>query len=203
MDQLIEGYRAFRETRWPEQQQLYETLASGQAPRLLVIACCDSRVDPATIFGVKPGEIFVVRNVANLVPPYAQNSPGVHGTSAAIEFAVTRLQVRTVLVLGHARCGGVTAALEEDEGSGGGGFMARWLDLIDRPLRHLARMQTDPQTALERESVRLSLGRLMTFPFVAEAVGEGRLSLEGARFDIADGSLEVLDRATGTFRLVD
>jgi carbonic anhydrase len=151
---------------------------------------------------VKPGEIFVVRNVANLVPPFEAKSAGLHGTSAAIEYAVTHLKVRTILVLGHARCGGVTAALG-DETNEDHSFLTRWLDLIDPPIRHLARMQGDPQTALERESVRLSLGRLMTFPFVAQAVGEDGLTLEGARFDIADGSLEMLDRGTGTFQLVE
>lgn len=198
MDRLIEGYRRFRATRWPEQHRVYASLAEGQAPRFLVIACCDSRVDPATIFDAAPGEIFVIRNVANLVPPFEEGA-GLHGTSAAIEFAVRRLKVETILVLGHARCGGITAALDT-QGNPGTTFLNGWIGLIEPAVRNLARMQDDPQTALERESVRLSIGRLLTFPFIAEPVARGELKLEGARFGIADGQLEVLDRRTGLFK---
>ena len=130
MEHLIEGYRVYRKERWPELRALHERLAeSGQEPRTLVIACADSRVDPATIFNASPGELFVVRNVANLAPPF-EEAPGFHGVSAAIEFAVKQLKVETILVLGHARCGGVAAALEErprDPHS----FLDAWISLFD------------------------------------------------------------------------
>lgn len=196
MKRLLEGYRAFRDERWPRERALYEALAQGQAPRLLVIGCSDSRVDPATIFGAGPGELFVIRNVANLVPPFDQGE-GLHGTSAAIEYAVKVLHVRTILVMGHAQCGGVQAAL-----TGGVGedmrFLRSWIDLLT-PARLVCEALPDTQTALERESIKVSLQRLMTFPFVRAAVEAGVLALEGARFDIADGGLELWDAATDRF----
>jgi carbonic anhydrase len=196
MQRLLSGYRAFRDQRWPQERALYEALAQGQTPRLLVIGCSDSRVDPATIFGAGPGELFVIRNVANLVPPFDQGE-GLHGTSAAIEYAVKVLKVRTILVMGHAGCGGVQAAL-----SGGVGsdmrFLRSWIELLE-PARLECEALPNGQEALERASIKLSLDRLMTFPFVADGVANGALSLEGARFDIADGRLEVLDPASGAF----
>lgn len=196
MQRLLAGYRAFRAQRWPHERALYEALAQGQAPRLLVIGCSDSRVDPATIFGAGPGELFVVRNVANLVPPHDQGD-GLHGTSAAIEYAVKVLRVRTILVMGHARCGGVAAALTGQVGSEMR-FLKSWIDLL-APARLQCEAVPDSQTALEREGVKLSIARLATFPFVAEALAEKTLAIEGARFDIADGGLEVLDHETGQF----
>jgi carbonic anhydrase len=132
MQRLLNGYKAFREQRWPKERALYGALAEqGQSPRMLVIACCDSRVDPATIFDSGPGELFIVRNVANLVPPYEQGE-GLHGTSAAIEFAVRKLRVRTILVLGHAQCGGVSAALAA-EPDPSDIFIAPWIELLAPP----------------------------------------------------------------------
>ena len=203
MQRLLNGYKAFREQRWPKERALYAALAQqGQSPRMLVIACSDSRVDPATIFDAGPGELFIVRNVANLVPPYEQGE-GLHGTSAAIEFAVRRLSVRTILILGHAQCGGVAAALtpQQDEDDQ---FIRPWIALIE-PARarcacHAPASGRDPQTALEHESIKLSIERLLTFPFVAQAVAGGGLALEGAHFGIADEQLELLDRETGEFR---
>ncbi len=201
MDDLIAGYRKFRERRWPAERELYETLAGQQQrPRTFVISCCDSRVDPATIFSARPGELFVARNVANLVPPFEQ-SGSYHGTSAAMEFAVTALQVETILVMGHARCGGVAASLSPKELLPGS-FLAQWIRLLD-PAVARAEGSDDPQTLVERESVRLSLERLRGFPFVAEAIRARGLQLRGARFGIADGRLEILDPVTGAFEPVD
>lgn len=201
MQRLIEGYRAFRAGRWPEERAHYEELAKGQAPEYLVISCCDSRVDPATIFGVRPGELFVVRNVANIVPPYEEGG-GFHGTSAAISFAVLALNVRYIVVMGHAQCGGVKAALDTTgETAAPLPFLSQWIDLITPAVGRCAQ-EHDPQTALEREAVKLSLERLMTFPFITQRVTAGTLSLEGARFGIADGQLEWLDKASGEFRPV-
>lgn len=200
MDKLIDGYRRFRSGRYLEQRALYDQLAEGQAPRLLVIACSDSRVDPATIFDVAPGEIFIVRNVANLVPPFEQGD-GLHGTSAAIEFAVEQLQVKTILVLGHARCGGVSAALGPAPPRSHYGFLSAWIGLLDEARAQLPGGE-DPQRALELQSILVSLQRLRSFPFVAEAEAAGRLELVGARFDIATGALDVFDRSRAGFEPV-
>jgi carbonic anhydrase len=197
MEKLLSGYRAFREQRWPRERALYAALAQGQSPRLLIIGCSDSRVDPATIFDAGPGELFVVRNVANLVPPFEQGD-GLHGTSAAIEFAVKKLKVSAILVLGHARCGGVTAALQE-EALTDTQFLVPWIGLLAPAKARCAHLHGDLQTALERESIRLSLQRLHEFSFIREAMERDGLKLHGARFDIADGSLELLSAETGDF----
>lgn len=201
MDHLIEGYRIYRERRWPELRTLHQQLAErGQAPRTMVIACADSRVDPATIFNAGPGELFVVRNVANLVPPFEQGR-GLHGVSAAVEFAVLNLKVGTVLVLGHAQCGGVAAALETKERNPHS-FLDSWIGLLDPAKARIGGDRHHPQTALEYESIRVALENLATFPFVARAIDAGALSLAGARYGVADGGLEVLDPASGAFKLV-
>jgi carbonic anhydrase len=202
MDKLIEGYREYREKRWPELQSLHRRLAErGQSPKTLVIACADSRVDPATIFNAGPGELFVVRNVANLAPPF-EEAPGFHGVSAAIEFAVTQLKVETILVLGHAQCGGVAAALQ-DRARNPQSFLDAWISLLDRAKgRVLEAHSTDPHSDLEHESIRVTLENLATFPFVQEAIRTRGLKLEGARYGVADGGLELLDHETGAFNPV-
>ena len=171
----------------------------GQAPRTLVIACADSRVDPATIFNAGPGELFVVRNVANLAPPFEQGI-GLHGVSAAIEFAVTHLKVETVLVLGHAQCGGVAAALEErprDPHS----FLDAWISLLDTAKSRISE-GGDRVSELERESIRVTLENLATFPFVEDAIKSRGLNLIGMRYGVADGGLELLNTVTGVFEPV-
>jgi carbonic anhydrase len=200
MDQLLAGYKRFRARRWVEQRELFEHLAEGQKPRILVIACSDSRVDPAQIFDVAPGELFVVRNVAALVPPCEQGE-GLHGTSAAIEFAVEGLGIKTVLVMGHARCGGVAAAIERGRwGTKSSGpatnmtFVNAWIDLLAPVVEAL---QGADLKATERGGVELSLANLMTFPFVAQKVADGILNLEGARFDIATGELDLYNQDRG------
>jgi carbonic anhydrase len=200
MEKLIEGYRAFRAARWPAERTNYEQLAKGQKPEQLVIACSDSRADPATIFSARPGEMFVIRNVANIVPPYEEGG-GFHGTSAALAFAVIVLQVKNILVMGHAQCGGVAAALDHRTIEHVP-FLEPWIDLlgpaIDR-CTHDHHQDVTRQEAVERECVKLSLERLMTFPFVAERVQAGSLRLHGARFGIAEGKLDVLDKDRGIF----
>jgi carbonic anhydrase len=168
----------------------------------MVIACSDSRVDPATIFGTRPGEVFVVRNVANLVPPF-DPSGGLHGVSAAIEFAVTSLKVEEILVLGHGSCGGVKASLSgalKDAKPGEGGFVAEWIKLLDDArTRVVAEHGTGPegQTALEQEGVKVSIENLKTFPFVRERLDAGTLTLHGAVFAIDDGKLRILQEDGG------
>ena len=198
MDELIDGYHRFRNGRWPQLKGLFETLAEGQSPRALVIACADSRVDPASIFDAAPGELFIVRNVANLVPPFEQGE-GFHGTSAAIEFAVTALQVNVILVMGHARCGGCAAALSPEK-LAPGSFLRPWLGLLEPAKARIAHLREGLQDALEHESIRVALENLRTFPFVSQAMAEGRLRLEGARFDIVTGVLELFEQDTGAFR---
>jgi len=197
MDRLIEGYRRFRAEVWPRERSRFEALAAlGQRPRALVIACSDSRVDPQMIFNAAPGELFVIRNVANLVPPCAPDA-AYHGTSAALEFAVRVLAVRDIVVVGHALCGGVRALLEGAPPEAGD-FVAPWMR-IARAARERT-LACEPaearQEACEHEVVRLSLANLMTFPWVREAVEAGRLRLHGLHFDIRSGILVAL-RADG------
>lgn len=195
---MIEGYYRFRGGEWLEERESWRELSGGQSPKVMIIACSDSRVDPATIFGTRPGEVFVVRNVAALVPPY-ETTPGLHGVSAAVEFAVTKLKVEEILVMGHGACGGVNAALTrslKDAEFGDGKFVADWIGLLDDARDKVeAEHGTGPegQTALEQEGVRVSIANLMTFPFVKERVDAGELSIHGAVFAIADGKLKVLE----------
>lgn len=205
-DELHEGYRRFRAGRYAEEAGRYEALARGQQPRTMVIGCADSRVDPATIFAAGPGELFVVRNVAALVPP-CEETGAHHGTSAALEFAVSVLGVSNIVVLGHGLCGGVAAALAAAEERPVGRFIRPWVELLadvrDEVIAHTRPGETENrQKALERMAVRQSLRNLASFPFIAEAAGAGRLRLDGAWFSIAEGALLWLDRETGAFEPV-
>jgi carbonic anhydrase len=201
---LVAGYRRFRESGWKQERDRWAALAEGQSPKVMVIACSDSRVDPATIFDTSPGEMFVVRNVANLVPPFEVGG-GRHGVSAALEFAVTQLEVPEIVVMGHGQCGGVHAALSrrfEHAAPGAGGFIAHWIDLLDDARDHVAaELGSGPEAlrALELETVRVSLKNLRTFPPIQEREAAGKLALHGAYFAIADGRLHLLDEASGEF----
>jgi carbonic anhydrase len=201
---LVEGYAAFVAGRLPrETERLAELAETGQRPEIMVIGCCDSRVSPEVIFDARPGELFVVRNVGNLVPPYAPDGRA-HGVSAALEFAVMALKVKHIVVLGHARCGGVAAAADEGAPLSPGDFIGQWIKLLD-PAKAAAGPQgalsrEDFLTRLEHEGVKLSLANLMTFPCVNILAGRGKLTLHGAYFGVATGVLSVLDRATGAFR---
>ena len=201
---LLNGYRRFREERWRHERERWEELAEGQTPKVMVIACSDSRVDPATIFDTSPGEMFVVRNIANLVPPF-EIGGGRHGVSAALEFAVTQLEVPEIVVMGHGQCGGVHAALSrrfEHAALGEGGFIAHWIDLLDDARDKIVHEHGHGQAAtraLEEETVRVSLENLRTFPPITERERAGELTLHGAYFAIADGTLHLLDEATGEF----
>ena len=203
-DGLLAGYQRFRAGDWERQRARWERLAQGQSPRIMVIACSDSRVDPTQIFDVSPGEIFVVRNVANLVPPF-ETTEGHHGVSAALEFAITQLEVPEIVILGHGACGGVRASLDhafEGMPPGRGGFIATWMSLIqDARDRIVAEMGQGPEAvrALEMECVKVSLGNVRSFPSVPEREAAGRLRLRGAYFAIADGVLHLLDETSGAF----
>jgi carbonic anhydrase len=197
---LIDGYHRFRTSEYRRHRDRWEALSEGQSPRVMVIACSDSRVDPAQIFDSVPGEIFSVRNIANLVPPFELGG-GRHGVSAALEFAVTQLEVGEVVVLGHGSCGGVAAALSQrfhGAPPGAGGFIDHWVDMLDEARdRIVAEFGTGPEAvrALELETVRVSLRNLRTFPCIPEREAAGTLKLRGAYFAIADGVLHVMDDA--------
>jgi carbonic anhydrase len=204
-ERLIEGYSAFRSGRLRTEQDRYATLAeSGQSPEVMVIGCCDSRVSPEVIFDAQPGELFVVRNVANLVPPYTPDGAQ-RAVSAALEFAVQALRVKHIVVLGHALCGGIRAYTEPSEPLSPGDFIGKWMALI-APAAEAAgpqashRSREDYLTHLEQISVVKTLDNLMTFPCVRILVERGRLTLHGAYFGVATGQLLVLDRETGEFR---
>lgn len=197
---LEDGYLRFRAGDWQDQRSRWSDLATGQSPATMVIGCADSRVDPATIFDCAPGQLFVIRNVANLVPPFERGG-GRHGVSAAIEFAVLGLKVRNILVLGHGACGGVSAALHgHDLTPPEDSFLTGWIELLD-PARERVRAASpaDEQLALELEGIRQSLANLRSFPFVADALEAGTLALAGAHFGIADGALRVLDESGQQF----
>ena len=205
LTELLHGYRRFREHGWKPERQRWETLRAGQQPRVMVIACADSRVDPAHIFDVRPGEIFVVRNIAALVPPF-ETTPGHHGVSAALEFAVQVLKVREIVVMGHGMCGGCQAALTQElHGTepGQGGFIAHWIDMLDDVREPIAReLGTEgraAERAMEQAAVKVSLRNLRTFPCVREKEKHGELILRGAFFAISDGVLYLLNESTGRF----
>jgi carbonic anhydrase len=208
LEQLIEGYRRFRERDWAHERERWAELSEGQSPKVMILSCADSRVDPAQIFDARPGEMFVVRNIAALAPPY-ETSRGYHGVSAALEFAVSQLEVGEILVMGHGLCGGCAAALTgqfDHTEPGEGHFIADWVRMLDgardrvralhRDLDHRAFLE------MEREAVKVSLANLRTFPWIAEREQAGRLMLHGAHFSVSEGRLYVLDEAEGDFRPV-
>jgi len=202
---LLDGYRRFRGQSWSAQRQRWAELAEAQSPKVMVIACSDSRVDPAQIFDARPGEMFVVRNVANLVPPFERDNH-YHGVSAALEFAVTQLEVEELVVMGHGFCGGCAAALTgqfDDAEHGAGHFIAHWIDMLkdarDAIRARHAELGREAFLEMELEGVRLSLRNLRSFPWVHEREADGRLKLHGAYFAISDGILHICDESSGRF----
>lgn len=201
---LLEGYRAFAGGALPRQQaRLHELAEGGQKPETMIVACCDSRAAPEQIFDTIPGEVFVLRNVANLVPPYEPDG-AYHSTSAALEFAVQALKVKNIVVMGHARCGGIGAALTPLEMPlSPGDFIGKWMSLLRPAAEKVAAYEGmtpgERGTALERIAIRHSLDNLRTFPCVQVLEGKGRLALHGAWFDIATGELWIMDPKTGDF----
>ena len=197
---LIDGYSAFRANRLTADAARYRQLAErGQRPDVMIVGCCDSRAAPETVFDAAPGELFVHRNVANLIPPYDPDG-SYHGTSAALEFAVSGLEVRHIVVMGHGRCGGVAAFLAGIPA--GGDFVGKWISLMSPAAELIAESADDAaerQRAMEFASIRKSLDNLGTFPFVREGLDAGLLALHGAWFDISTGALLILDRAAGEF----
>ncbi len=196
-ESLIEGYRRFRDGYYQEHREELEALAAGQSPRIAVVSCCDSRVDPAVVFDTQPGDLFVIRNVASLVPP-SESEGQYHGTSAALEFAVTGLGVEHIVVLGHAQCGGVRAMVENHKGgqSEPHTFINRWVSMAHPCLDELTdngKGEVPSMKAAEQSAVRLSLKNLQTFPWIAERLANGTLSLHGWYYDLATSTIERLE----------
>ncbi|MFA6266314.1 MAG: carbonic anhydrase [Pseudolabrys sp.] len=209
-ERLIEGYGAFAAGRLKAEQERYRELGErGQAPEIMVVGCCDSRVSPEVIFDASPGELFVVRNVANIIPPYAPDGQA-HGVSAALEFAVAALKVKHIVVLGHARCGGVRAFVEDidhlREPLSPGDFIGRWMSLMSPAADKAGPRGGDTidefQVRLEYANIENSLANLMTFPRLAKMIERGSIAVHGAYFGVASGELYVLDRDMGTFSRV-
>ena len=201
---LLEGYKAFATQRLPTEQNRYRELSvKGQSPETMVIGCCDSRVSPEVIFDAGPGELFVVRNIANLVPTY-QPDEGAHGVSAALEFAVTVLKVKHIVVLGHAQCGGIRAFIDKIEPLTPGDFIGRWMQMFIKPGEVVEQREHETMAQfverIEKAAVFRSLENLMTFPFVRKAVESGQMQTHGAYFGVAEGSLFLLDKAAKEFR---
>jgi carbonic anhydrase len=201
--QLIDGYRAFLIGRLRHEQDRYRSLAeTGQSPQIMVIGCCDSRVSPEVIFDSRPGELFVVRNVANIVPPYAPDERA-HGVSAALEFGVGALKVRHIVVLGHAQCGGIKAFAEDAEPLSPGDFIGNWMKLMAPAAEKVGpRGELSPAdylTRLEQANIVNSLDNLMTFPRLRRLIERTDVMIHGAYFGVATGKLSVRDPATGDF----
>ncbi|MBX3020899.1 MAG: carbonic anhydrase [Bdellovibrionales bacterium] len=203
---LVAGFRRFREKYFEVENSTYSRLSNGQSPKTLIIGCSDSRVDPAIITSSGPGELFVVRNVANLVPPF-ETGGGHHGVSAAIEFAVVNLKVENIIVLGHRQCGGIRALVSGLHGESDS-FVDRWV-AIARPA-HFRALAAHPEADMEslcmhceREAIKISLENLRTFPFVRKAEQERGMQVIGAYFDIESGHLLGLNDATGVFETLD
>lgn len=202
-EHLLNGYRNFMQGRYASESGRYVSLAKeGQHPETMIVACCDSRSAPETIFDSGPGELFVLRNVANLVPPYEPDGE-FHATSAALEFAVQSLKVKNIVVMGHGRCGGIKAALSNSAPLSPGDFIGKWMSMIGPAAETVASStlmtSSERQTALERISIRYSLANLRTFPCVNILESKGRLTLYGAWFDISTGELWVMNKDTGDF----
>jgi len=203
-ERLIDGYKSFLGRRFDQERARYESLAEGgQNPEIMVVGCCDSRVSPEVIFDARPGELFVVRNVANLVPPYEINGQ-FHGTSAALEFAVQALGVKHIVVMGHANCGGIRSFAEKRAPLSSGDFIGKWMSIIASAADALEEPASDTPSPgyiakLEFAGIEQSLANLMTFGCVRRRVADGSLQLHGAYFGIATGRLLARDPKTKTF----
>ena len=204
-EHLADRYRRFKFRHFAPNMDHYADLAThGQNPEVMIVSCCDSRVDPETIFSAMPGELFVVRNVANLVPPYEKTGK-FHGVSAALEFAALNLRVKHIVVMGHSGCGGIRASIERDAAhQTAAEFITNWMSIIDEGRERVldawaGRPLQEVRAELEREAVRVSIDNLRTFPCVQALESKGRLHLHGAHFDIAGGMLNVLNQATSQF----
>ena len=202
---LTDRYRRFKHRIYVPNADQYEELATyGQNPEIMIISCCDSRVDPEIIFNAMPGELFVARNVANLVPPY-ETGGKYHGVSAGIEFAVMNLRVKSLVIMGHSGCGGIKAALDQTAAiETEAHFISRWMSMLDEArltveAQKELKTQAEKLRALEMEGIKSSIKNLRTFPFVKTLEDKGKLAIHGAHFDIKSGTLSALNHQTGQF----
>lgn len=206
IDKLVDGFKRFKESRFTEKRALFDQLAQGQHPKTLIVGCCDSRVDPAIITDCDPGDLFIIRNVANLVPPY-ETAGNFHGTSAALEFGVRHLGVENIIILGHAKCGGIRTLMENDAPSDDqSSFVAGWMKVASHARnRVLSRLPGEPVykqvQACEKEAILVSLDNLLTFPWILERVAQKKLALHGWYFDIEQGELLQYNPNTNSFEV--
>jgi carbonic anhydrase len=205
---LVSGYKEFSRKERENGAYRYGELAAGQSPKIMVISCSDSRVIPSHIFNVEPGDMFVVRNVANLVPPFEEDE-SYHGTSAALEFAVGGLNVERIVVMGHSQCGGIEACVHKHHKTGAPNFFIdKWLSILAPVTKGVVEQnegaeRSDLLRALEFEAIKASVENLKTFPFIQKAMGDKTLSIHGAYFDVKDGQLYLLDKETAQFQAVE
>ncbi|MHB1529554.1 MAG: carbonic anhydrase [Acidiferrobacteraceae bacterium] len=200
IETLVAGFFRFRARHFGQDDKLFKKLVSqGQSPKVIVVGCCDSRVDPAIITDAEPGDLFIIRNIANLVPP-CESAGTYHGTSAALEFGVCRLGVEHIIVLGHAQCGGIHALLEG--GPWAGAFISAWTQIAEPARERAIRMAEgeDLHRSCEQEAILVSLDNLLTFPWIRERVEQARLVLHGWYFDLEAGQLLYYDKAAGKFQ---
>ncbi|PLY06890.1 MAG: carbonic anhydrase [Desulfuromonas sp.] len=203
---FISGIEEFQQRHFGENRELASNLVSGQKPQALLIGCCDSRVDPALLTGCDQGDLFILRNIANLVPPYLKNDD-YHGVSSSIEYAVCILEVTDIIVLGHSNCGGIKALLDSGEGIPSGEFIGNWVSIVasarDKVLREMPNEAPEKQArACEKEAILVSLRNLMTFPWVRERVAKGKLSLHGWYYNISTGQLRYYNQLTGEYEIL-
>lgn len=206
ISKFLNGIGAFQRQHFGENSELATSLAAGQRPQALLIGCCDSRVDPALLTDCAPGDLFILRNIANLVPPY-HKSDDYHGVSSSIEYAVCYLNVTDIIVMGHSSCGGIGALMSSADGEVTGEFIGKWVSIAasarDKVLKELADAPTEKQLrACEKESILVSLKNLMTFPWVRERVARGQLSLHGWYYNISSGQLRCYNQLTGEFEIL-
>lgn len=204
INELLTGYRRFYSRHFLRQDTYFAQLVTqGQAPKTLIIACSDSRVDPAIVLDADPGDIFVVRNVANLVPPYAPDGSH-HGTSSALEFGVCNLKVRNIIVLGHSACAGIGSLLADSHGQSGGSFIPRWMDIAREARDYTIQCcgdasHPDARQLCEQQAMLISLRNLLTFSWIRERVESGELVLHGWYFNLSTGELSQWNEAAGSF----
>lgn len=207
INKLMTGIKQYRETRFQDQRpEIQRLVDEGQTPAILMVSCADSRIDPSIIFNCDPGDIFVVRNVANIVPGYRPDGQP-HSVAAALEYGVQSLGISDIVIMGHAHCGGVNALLEAHGTEGGisavGEFVGPWMaeaeSICDKVNKDDFPERAALNRAMEQENVKLGLENLMTFPWIAERVADGRLTLHGWRFDVGACELQKYDADQGGF----
>lgn len=204
---FISGVESFQQQHFGENSELADTLRQGQKPQALLIGCCDSRVDPALLTDCAPGDLFILRNIANLVPPYIKNNDDYHGVSSSIEYAVCYLEVSDIIILGHSQCGGIGALMQSAKGEEEGEFIGKWVNIAaparDKVVTEMTELDSEQQArACEKEAILVSMKNLMSFPWVKERVSKGQLSLHGWYYNIGTGQLKYYNTLSGEFEVL-